>query len=330
MNLQTLWRNVESRLNEDRPDWREDITRFGQVSAVESRNEGNAWSNQEVFRALLMAVLSVGDWSKIESIKPDLEERFSGFDLEKYARRSESYVTDILVPWFEDETRKAGFPYLKDGLIELIGAADILVKHCEKNDGAADSYFTQLMKKHDDDPKQVALCLGMEGSEHKLPSLGVPLAAEALKNLGFDVAKPDRHVCRAVAVFGLIDVEPLGKKFEAPAKKKEILRQTMAKVEEIANAADKRIAFIDNAIWMLGAREPSGLHLTNQQLAELAGNNLIQYKDMNGLLALLDSWAKDGDVEEQKETLEHLIQALDENRPDGYKLFPPELKGKTW
>lgn len=331
MNLLTLWRNIESRLNEDRPNWRDDIRRFGQVRAVESRNQGKAWSDDEVFRSLLMAVLSVGDWSKIESIKLELEERFSGFGLDIYARRPESYVTDVLVPWFKDETRKAGFPSLKDRLIDLIGAADILVKHSGKNDGAADSYFTQLMKKHGDDPKQVALCLGMEGSEHKLPSLGVPLAAEALKNLGFDVAKPDIHVRRAVAAFGLVDFGPGGNKFESPtADREQTLRQTMGKVEEIAEAAGERVAFVDNAIWMLGAREPSGLHLTNLQLAELAGNNEIQDKDANGLLALLDSWAKEGDAEEQKETLEYLIHALDENRPEGYKLFPPELKGKSW
>ena len=275
-----------------------------------------------------MAVLSVGDWSKIESIKPELEERFSGFGLEIYKGRPESYVTDILVPWFKD--RKAASGYLKDRLIGLIAAAEILVKHSRKNDGAADSYFTQLMKKHDYDAKQVALCLGVAGSEHKLPALGVPLAAEALKNLGFDVAKPDIHVRRAVAAFGLVDFGPGGNKFESPTESEKTFRQTMVKVEEIAEAAGKPVAFVDNAIWMLGAKKPSGLHLTNQQLAELAGNDLIQHKDMNGLLALLDSWAKDGDVEEQKETLERLIQALDENRPEGYKLFPPELKGKTW
>ena len=216
---------------------------------------------------------------------------------------------------------------LRANLVKLIDAARKLLEHSRIH-GSADSYFTQLMKKHGEDPKQVALCLGMEGSEHKLPSLGVPLAAEALKNLGFDVAKPDIHVRRAVAAFGLVDFGPGGSKFESPAPTEGRLRQTMAKVEDIAKTAGERVALVDNAIWMLGAR--SGLHLTNLQLAELAGNIQIQQKDSNGLLALLASWAKEGDTEEHKETLEHLIQALDENRPEGYKLFPPELKGKAW
>lgn len=48
------------------------------------------------------------------------------------------------------------------------------------------------------------------------------------------------------------------------------------------------------------------------------------------LIELLQSWIDDGEAEEQKETSDFLIQALDEDRPSDRKLFPPELKGVTW
>jgi hypothetical protein len=48
------------------------------------------------------------------------------------------------------------------------------------------------------------------------------------------------------------------------------------------------------------------------------------------LVALLQSWIDEGDEEEQKETGEYLIQALDEDRLSERKLFPPDLKGVTW
>lgn len=48
------------------------------------------------------------------------------------------------------------------------------------------------------------------------------------------------------------------------------------------------------------------------------------------LLALLQSWINEGDAEEQKETGDFLIQALDEDRTSHRKLFPLELKGVTW
>lgn len=60
------------------------------------------------------------------------------------------------------------------------------------------------MDRHDGDPKQVSLSLGLPRNRYKLPSFGVALAAEAMKNLGFDVAKPDRHILRAAGLFGLV------------------------------------------------------------------------------------------------------------------------------
>jgi hypothetical protein len=48
------------------------------------------------------------------------------------------------------------------------------------------------------------------------------------------------------------------------------------------------------------------------------------------LMAILRSWTEEGDAEEQRETGEYLIQALDEDRLSDRKLFPPELKGVTW
>ena len=46
--------------------------------------------------------------------------------------------------------------------------------------------------------------------------------------------------------------------------------------------------------------------------------------------ALIQSWMKEDDAEEQRETLEYLIRALDEDRLSNRKLFPRELKGRSW
>jgi hypothetical protein len=48
------------------------------------------------------------------------------------------------------------------------------------------------------------------------------------------------------------------------------------------------------------------------------------------LVALLQSWLDEGDPEEQQETGEYLIRALDEDRLADRPLFPPDLKGVTW
>jgi hypothetical protein len=48
------------------------------------------------------------------------------------------------------------------------------------------------------------------------------------------------------------------------------------------------------------------------------------------LVALLQGWIDEEDTEEQRETGEYLIQALDQDRLSDRPLFPAELKGVSW
>ena len=47
----------------------------------------------------------------------------------------------------------------------------------------------------------------------------------------------------------------------------------------------------------------------------------LETYDPSAAIELLQS-LRDGDVDEQRATLEHLMQALDEGRPEGLKIFP--------
>ena len=332
MNRPTLWNNIESRLDSSLPRWRERAGRFGQLEAVEGRFAGRTWSDDEVFKGLLMAVLSANtDWSKVEGVQAELADLFSGFRLEWYAEHSNTEIGDRFLPWFKD--RKAGSMTLERGLANLIGAARILLKY-SRTHGTADGYFTSLLDRCGGDPKRAALHLGC-GGEYKLPSLGVSLAAEALKNLGFDVAKPDRHVMRATGSFGLVHFSRWtdardGRNGRAPpvSTSKKRLLAVMAAVQEIAEAAGERVVLVDNAIWLLCAK--SGLYLTNRELAEIAHEGEPPEDRAKGLGVLIRSWMDEEGAGEQRETIEYLVRALDEDRPSDRKLFPGELKGKSW
>jgi len=48
------------------------------------------------------------------------------------------------------------------------------------------------------------------------------------------------------------------------------------------------------------------------------------------LVSLIQSWIDEGDPEEQQETGDYLIRALDEDRLADRQLFPPSLKDVTW
>lgn len=48
------------------------------------------------------------------------------------------------------------------------------------------------------------------------------------------------------------------------------------------------------------------------------------------LVTLLQSWIDEDDPEEQCDTGEYLIRALDADRLADRQLFPPDLRGITW
>lgn len=62
----------------------------------------------------------------------------------------------------------------------------------------------------------------------------------------------------------------------------------------------------------------------------LLDENLPAQGSRGELVELLQSWIDSKDVEEQRETGNYLIQALDEDRLSNRSLFPQELKGTTW
>ena len=266
--IQILWSHIKSRLNSSLPQWRKHIENFGQLAAIEERIAGRTWNDDEVFEGLLMAVLSSGiDWSNIEKIRHEFKDVFCGFSLEEYAALPDTKIANYIVPWFKE--RKAGSPWLRGNLVNLIRAAQRLTEY-SKAHGKAERYFTSLMHQCNNDPKQVALCIGLP-NKYKLPAFGVPLAAEALKNLGFDVAKPDRHILRAMRSFGLVHFNrwsDRSKNKPPTIPTRSELYKTMASVEEIAVNAGKHVGFVDNAIWLLCAK--SGLDLSNEELVEIA------------------------------------------------------------
>jgi hypothetical protein len=63
---------------------------------------------------------------------------------------------------------------------------------------------------------------------------------------------------------------------------------------------------------------------------QLLAKSLPPVERRGEVLKLLQSWMDEGDAEEQLETGEYLIRALDEDRRAERPLFPPDLKGVTW
>lgn len=63
---------------------------------------------------------------------------------------------------------------------------------------------------------------------------------------------------------------------------------------------------------------------------QLLTNSVLLKQKQTEAVNLLQSWMDDDDREEQQETGQYLIQALDDDRLSERPLFPAELKGITW
>ena len=102
----------------------------------------------------------------------------------------------------------------------------------------------------------------------------------------------------------------------------------MVTVEEGTRAAGKPDALAGNAIWRPYAK--SGLRFSYWEVADVARGNEPQDGQAGRLDALIRLWADEDDAGLQRETIEYLVRALDEDRHSDGKLVPTELKGKGW
>ena len=101
-------------------------------------------------------------------------------------------------------------------------------------------------------------------------------------------------------------------------------KEMAAYLEACFEEADGDAAFIAKALGDIARAK--GMY----QQDELAKPTTPSDDRVNGLVQLVQSWIDEGDADEQRETLEYLIQVLDEDRLSDRKLFPKELKGKSW
>lgn len=81
--------------------------------------------------------------------------------------------------------------------------------------------------------------------------------------------------------------------------------------------------------YLLQEANQHGLSVEVFALQLLTSSILLKQKQSEAV-NLLQSWIDDENAEEQQETGQYLIHALDNDRLSERKLFPSELKGITW
>ena len=129
--------------------------------------------------------------------------------------------------------------------------------------------FLQTTCQHAQGSPEMMAVLRGTNSEYKLPGFGIALAAEALRLLGCDVCKPDRHVLRAIGSWRFVNFRnwPSGD-FSAPQARTSELIATMLAVRNFALANEVGTSYATSVIWLAGS--VSGARLRNAELTLLA------------------------------------------------------------
>ena len=81
--------------------------------------------------------------------------------------------------------------------------------------------------------------------------------------------------------------------------------------------------------YLMQEAKQQGLSVESVTLQLLTKSLQLKQKQAEAI-DMLQSWVEDEDVEEQQDTGQYLIQALDEDRLSERKLFPLEMQGITW
>ena len=207
---------------------------------IDKRENGGTFTIQDHIRAMVYSMLTSGaPWNRVEpSIDIEtgrvllIDEIFYQYDIDTLLNTDPMYLVERV------KQHKLGTQYIKNQMVALIGTNIGKMLSLEKEYGSIDNFYQNFI---DTDPtlKTLVKVLSAEGKPHKYAQMGEALTAEYLKNVGYDIAKPDRHIRRILGcnVLGCSDSEiaPIYEAFDL--------------VAEIARATGKRIAEVDYILW---------------------------------------------------------------------------------
>jgi hypothetical protein len=261
-----LWARLTKRLSCWRADWRERLGTSQPERALCPLRAGHPLPDEAVFQAFAIALISGNTrWDRIDRIRSELHEPFQDFSPARYAALSDSAVSESLVPWFRQ--RQAGAASLNNSLMNLRQTAAVLAGSGTHQ--SARQYLEEAFATAGESPERLAMLIG-GSTPWKMPGFGIPLAAEALRLIGFDLCKPDRHVLRAMGSWHYVRFARWDRKgeFTAPQARPPELLATMFAVRRLAEANGLGVSYANSVIWTAGAA--SGPHLTNIEFERLA------------------------------------------------------------
>lgn len=207
---------------------------------IEKRKTGDTFTIEDHIRAMAYSMLSSGaSWERFEKDIDPTTGKIPPID-EAFCQ----YSPDVLLKSNPDtlyESVKAlryASQYTRQQIKALIDVNIKRFRLLEEQHGSVDNFYQKFIET-DSSLKTLVLVLSTPDSPFKMAQMGEALTAEYLKNVGFNIAKPDRHIRRILGskILGCSDRENVP------------IYETFDIVAEIAREMNKQPAEVDYILW---------------------------------------------------------------------------------
>ena len=207
---------------------------------IERREQGEIFTLADHIRGMVYAMLSSGiSWKKVEGgidertgRIPALDEILCNYEPDMLLSANPGDLRDKIKAhkWASQSTLKQMTGLIHTNIQKLIGF--------QEESGSIDAYYQRFIEK--DSTYQLLIAnLASPGSKDKFAEMAEALTAEYLRNVGYDLSKPDRHICRILGAnhLGCSESETVPV-FEA-----------MEIVKQMASLCGRRVAEVDYILW---------------------------------------------------------------------------------
>lgn len=227
---------------------------------AQRRKSGATFTLADHLRAMVYSMLSAGiTWERVESgidlttgrLLP-IDEVFHDYDPDYLVRCAAAALRDKI------RALHCASQYTMKQMTALLEVNLPKLAEWERKCGSIDAYY-QCYIKNDPTLKSLVSVLSVPESSNKLAQMGEALVAEYLKNVGYDLAKPDRHICRILGR-DYLGCSELG---TVPPY------EAIDLVADIAQALNKPAAEVDYILWSYCANGYGGVCTMRQPRCDL-------------------------------------------------------------
>lgn len=207
---------------------------------LDKRRDGGDFTVSDHIRGMVYSMLTSGAaWNRLEphidtatGQIPVIDDIFYQYDVNALLNAAPAVLVGRV------KEHRLGTQYLTNQISALIGVNIGKLLAIEKEYGSVDHFYQSLADKNDN-LKTLLRELATAGKPYKLAQLGEALTAEYLKNVGYDIGKPDRHIRRI-----------LGSEYLGCSKHQDVPPyEAIDIIADIAKSLNKPAAEMDYILW---------------------------------------------------------------------------------